>query len=1442
VYSKQPTTEIKFRYHNDGDPETTWSTAEVVNSGLGHLGLGGVADNHMSLRSAPDGRLFLAAKDSDGAGFISLYVRSAAGAWSAPSLVDVDPHAAVTRPILVLDLENSEVYVSYADATSSLLYLNKANMTNPVFGPACAHVNVLGVSDVTSTKQNVKASMGLRVVGSTGGAASALHFNPITLVAGSGNLPVLTSVAPSSLGVDTGAQTITLTGSNFAAGAVVYFNGSDRPTTWVSATQLTARLMATDLQTQGTYPITVMNPKGGTSATVNATVSAAISSLNPSSATAATNGFTMSVNGTGFVTGAVVRFNGVDRTTTFVNATQLTAQILASDILNAGVVPVVVVNPGGSLSPPSNFTINTPAPVLTGISPNPVIVGGAQFTLTATGSAFANTSVVNFNGQPRTTTFVNATTLTAVIPATDLVATGTFPITVFTPAPGGGTSAAVALNINNPVPAITGLAPATTIVGTAGMTLTVNGTGFVSGSVVRFNGLDRTTTFVSPTQVTAQITTGDLVATGTFPITVSNPAPGGGLSGSSNLAVNNPAPILNTLSPTSTTAGSAAFVLTVNGTGFVGGSVVRFNGTDRTTTFVSSTQLTAQITAADVQTAGTFPITVITPAPGGGTSAAVNFTVNNLVPTLGSISPTNKVAGDPAFTLTVNGTNFLNTSVVRIAGNNRTTTFVSATQLTAQITAADVQTGGTPAITVFNPTPGGGPSNAINLQVASQNPVPTLTSINPTSKTAGDAAFTLTVNGTGYVATSVIKWNGVARTTNFVSATQLTAQITEADIASAGAVNVMVSNPTPGGGDSATLPFTVNTNPRTIQALNSSGGGASIIAVPIQITSLGDENAIGFTVTFDPALLSSPTAAIGSGAAGATLNTNSSQVAAGRYGVVLSLPTGQSFQAGSRQVVVVSFTSAVVSVQTDTPIGFGDSPVVREVSNQIAEPLLTGYAPGTVTITMGYEADVSPRPNGNNNGSITIADWVQVGRFSSGLDTVNPGSEFQRADCAPRDAKGNGSITISDWVQAGRYASGLDVAATAGGATGPQTGSPVTSSSDKSSEGSATDDTAIVTNVRLLDRPTSIGLQKSFNIEIETLGNENALGFSLMFDPSKYTFVRAEKSDEVSLGTLNVNKQELEKGRVGLAIALPAGQVFGVGTHQVVILTFQAKTDLNEGMRLDFADLPIGREVVDVDAKPVKTLFQVPGTGVNPLEELQFFVSQQYLDFLNRAPDAGGLEYWTNQIRECGTDAHCISQRRAAVSAAFFMSPEFQQTGYTIYRLYKAAYGQRPAYQQFMADRGHLVEGPQLAATTLEFARQFVQRQEFLQAYPDSLTPRDFVNRLYASTGMTGLQAERRRAIASLFNNEKDRAQVLLELIENPTFKEREYTQAFVMMQYFGYLRRDPDQGGFDFWLNTLSTSQVGNYQGMVCAFITSEEYQTRFGQMIPRTNQECGP
>jgi uncharacterized repeat protein (TIGR01451 family) len=241
----------------------------------------------------------------------------------------------------------------------------------------------------------------------------------------------------------------------------------------------------------------------------------------------------------------------------------------------------------------------------------------------------------------------------------------------------------------------------------------------------------------------------------------------------------------------------------------------------------------------------------------------------------------------------------------------------------------------------------------------------------------------------------------------------------------------------------------------------------------------------------------------------------------------------------------------------------------------------------------------------------------------------------------------------------------------------------------------------------------------------------------------------------------------------------------------------------------------------------------------NPLDDPQFFVNQQYLDFLDRQPDLGGLGYWTGAITQCGGNAACVNAQRINVSTAFSVEAEFQQTGSFVYRLYKGAFGRQPTYTEFVSDRAKVVGGTDLAASKIALLNEFVQRPEFKLSYPDSLTNSQFVNMLFDTAALSPFIVERQQQIDAM-NAGKTRAQVLSDVIEIQAFKDREYNPSFVLLQYFGYLRRDPDPAGYAFWLDVLNNRDPNNYHAMVCSFITSDEYQQRFASVVTHHNSEC--
>lgn len=684
-------------------------------------------------------------------------------------------------------------------------------------------------------------------------------------------------------------------------------------------------------------------------------------------------------------------------------------------------------------------TINTPIPTLTMIDPASTAAGTLGLMLKVTGTNFVNGAKVKWNGADRDTMFVGATELKATIPASDLTAAGTAQITVMNPLPGGRTTEAKTFTIvANPMPVLTSIAPNSAVAGTAGVMLTVTGSNFVNGSIVRWNGNDRATMFVSATELKATIPASDLTTAGEANVTVFNPAPGGGTSSAVKFTITNiPPPEITSLSPETTIVGTNGLTLNVNGKNFTASSKVQWNGSDRTTTFANGTLLMATIPASDLTNTGMANVTVVN---NGNSSNAKSFAIVNPMPTLTSLVPTTVLAGSNSFALTVNGTNFVNGAKVYWDGAERVTTFVSATQLMATIDATDVKTAKTVNVTVKNPTPGGGTSGAVSFTVA--NPVPKVGTLAPALAFAGDVGFELTISGMDFVNGATVRWNGSDRPTTFGNVGQLKAMIPASDLALAGTAKVTVNNPGPGGG----------------------------------------------------------------------------------------------------------------------------------VSNE---------ATFTISALEGYEADIRPRPTGKNNGTISVGDWVMVGRFAAGMETPANPSEFQRADCAPRATKGDGKFTLEDWVQAGRYAIGIDNVTSAGGPLRPAAAPPALASSPVNSE-------ATTRLVRAVSTGFQRGQLSALPIEIEAVGDENALSFTLAYDAKLMAFSHVVLDKTVNTASLIVNARHATQGNVGVMVGLPSGQVLANGTRRLGMAYFVASGGTTStATTIRFTDAVLRREVANPNANTV---------------------------------------------------------------------------------------------------------------------------------------------------------------------------------------------------------------------------------------------------------------
>jgi IPT/TIG domain len=301
---------------------------------------------------------------------------------------------------------------------------------------------------------------------------------------------------------------------------------------------------------------------------------------------------------------------------------------------------------GNQAPPPSN---PNPSLATGSLNPSSAVAGGPGFTLTVTGTNFISSSTVQWNGSVRTTTFVSGTSLQAAITAADIATAGTAQVSVSTPGPGGGMTSMLTFTINNPQPRAASLNPSSAVARGAAFTLTVTGTNFVSSSTVQWNGSLRTTTFVSTTSLQAAITAADITAVGMAMVTVLNPAPGGGPSGALPFSIVASVPAIKLLNPSSAVAGSSGFTLTVTGTNFVSSSTVQWKGSPRTTTFVSSTELQAAITAADIAAIGVAKVAVVNPAANGGISAASTFFIGSTGGTNFAVIAVNQAAQDIVF-------------------------------------------------------------------------------------------------------------------------------------------------------------------------------------------------------------------------------------------------------------------------------------------------------------------------------------------------------------------------------------------------------------------------------------------------------------------------------------------------------------------------------------------------------------------------------------------------------------------------------------------------------------------------------------------------------------------------------------------------------------------------------------------------------------------------
>ncbi len=428
--------------------------------------------------------------------------------------------------------------------------------------------------------------------------------------------------------------------------------------------------------------------------------------------------------------------------------------------------------------------------------------------ITATGTGFTSSSTVEWNGTALTTSYVSASSLTALVPAVNLAAAGTAAITVADGSSSEAKSSVVDFTISaQTAPVISSLAPSMALAGGTAFQLIVTGTNFAPTASLMWNGHSIPTSFDSATQLTAQITAAQIATAASIAVTVVNdPAPGGTSKATVfTVSAQPPVPTLTAISPPSIPAGSPPLKLTLTGSGFTPNTAVSYGNALYQPTYISPTKLQLTNFSVLVYAQGDILFSVVDPASGWSNTLALAITPP--IPVISTINPATVFAAQGAVSLNVTGLYFTGTSTIYVNGTARTTTNVNGV-LTAQLSAADVATAGKAAITVKDSAAGDTPSNTVDLLIQSLPPL-ALTKLSPASVPSGNAAFMLTVFGNGFGTSSTVAWNGLPLATTHISVSELRASVSAAQVENVGSVPITVINPANQGGTSSALALSI---------------------------------------------------------------------------------------------------------------------------------------------------------------------------------------------------------------------------------------------------------------------------------------------------------------------------------------------------------------------------------------------------------------------------------------------------------------------------------------------------------------------------------------------------------------------------------------------------------------------------------------------------------
>ncbi|MBM4345250.1 MAG: IPT/TIG domain-containing protein [Deltaproteobacteria bacterium] len=693
--------------------------------------------------------------------------------------------------------------------------------------------------------------------------------------------PTVTWLQPPQVPQGSPETTVTVTGTNFVQGSVAYWNtaATPLPTVFVAADKLQVTLAASLLLSPGKALVFVKNPDGTQANGYNFDVTYVaqnplpkLTKVTPASLAVGGADTQISVLGSGFVKASIVNIGTQGLATQYVSGGELMAVVPASYLQAVGSLQIQVFNPapgggystiqsvpvqgsGGAETTPdasdadagggsaqATFVVTAPG------NPVPYLVpqafGAGQIPtattdqkLTFEGHNFIAATQIRFDGKPLTTT-VATSTLTATVPAALLAGPGVHSIDAFNPGPGGGASNVLTLTViqSVPQPAIAALDPPEVRTGSSDAWVIVKGTGFLPWSTVTVAGKAHPyVTYKNDKEIVVMILAASLKTTATLPIVVTNPDTPAKVSVTADFKVvntGNGLPFLNTLSPVSAAKGASSVKITGTGGAMLAGARVWIDGVPRQTLTTAATSFTQTLFSSDVNTAGTFQVSIQNPPPGGGFAIPKTFTVtgSNPAPIVTALAPTSVGAGTGNLTLKLTMTGWVSKTVVQftVAGKTWPLPCATATSTYCDVTipAALLAVPGAASVKVVNPPTGGGSSAALTFTVELGLPTPQVFGVGPALLKLGVSGQKLTINGNGFVPQTVVTETTTGTVLPFQAMTSeggtlfyLDVAVPDALVANAGTLQIQVSNPATGApakGGGTTKLWAVQVKPQPI--------------------------------------------------------------------------------------------------------------------------------------------------------------------------------------------------------------------------------------------------------------------------------------------------------------------------------------------------------------------------------------------------------------------------------------------------------------------------------------------------------------------------------------------------------------------------------------------------------------------------------------------------